>query len=95
MFADRDLVIVVEAIWEAREKWFSIGLCFSIPISKLNVIEKDSKDIDEKFTKMIKEWLMQGDNCNWDAVVDVLKNKIVSCESLADKLPEWVKNQGI
>ena len=87
---DRDLLTVVEQMWEAREKWYNIGLCFKIPPSQLDVIKSESRDdIDELFRKMITEWLRRGRCCNWKAVYDALKNPTVGKESTAEKLSEW------
>ena len=84
-------------MWEAREKWYYIGLYFKIPPSQLDVIKSESKDdINEMFTKMIKQWLHVGHCCNWKTVYDALKSPTVSKESTAEKLSEWlIKGQYI
>ncbi|CAI8026167.1 hypothetical protein GBAR_LOCUS15059 [Geodia barretti] len=90
LLVDRDLLTVMEQMWEAREKWYYIGLYFEIPPSQLDVIKSESKDdIDEMFTKMIKQWLQVGHCCNWKTVYDALKSPTVSKESTAEKLSEW------
>lgn len=79
-------------MWEAREKWYNIGLCFNIPPSKLDVIKKESvDDIDEMFRKMIKEWLQKGYCCNWKTAYDALKSPTVDKGSTAENLREWLR----
>ena len=81
----------MEQMWEAREKWYNIGLYFEIKSSQLDVIISESKDdIDEMFRKMIKQWLQVGHCCNWKTVYDALKSPTVSKESTAEKLSEWL-----
>ena len=87
---DRDLSTVMEQMWEAREKWYNIGLNFKIPHSQLGVIKSDAKKIDEMFTEMIKQWLQAGDCCNWKTVYDALKSPIVGEVSTADKILNWL-----
>ena len=94
LFVSKDLQIVMEKMWEAREKWYNIGLCFEIPSSQLDVIKKDSKDTDEMFTSMIKEWLGRGHSCTWSTAHDALKNPIVDKGSVAEKLGEWLRDKG-
>jgi hypothetical protein len=91
LLVDRDLLTVMEQMWEAREKWYNIGLYFKIPSSQLDVIKSETKDdIDEMFRKMIKQWLQVGHCCNWKTVYDALKSPTVSKEPTAEKLSEWL-----
>ena len=71
---------VIHKMWNARTKWYFIGIQFNIADSDLDAIEADSKDVDEKLRKMIESWLKTGENCNWEAVDDALKNPTVAAE---------------
>jgi hypothetical protein len=78
---------VISLSWDARKKWYFIGVRLSMPVSELDVIEKNKNDIDEQFRNMIKKWLeMGGKGCTWKAVYDALRHHTVGHNSIAEEL---------
>lgn len=53
-----DLREVLKAVWDARTKWYYIGLELGIEPATLDAIEKDHKSSDDQFRHMLKKWLM-------------------------------------
>ena len=82
---------VFEIMYEAREKWQSIGGIFHISQSTLDNIESDNKNNDNKLRKVIIEWLRKyggTENCTWAHVAMALRNKTVAREDLAQEVFE-------
>ena len=46
----------------------------------LDAIDADEKDVNNKFTRMVKEWLNKGENCNWKAVFSALEHPTVGIQ---------------
>ena len=83
-----DLVDVVEAAWDARTKWYDIGLGLRVSPIALDVIkDNNSRDCNACFREMLKEWLKTSQPTpSWTQLVKVLRSRMVGCEELADRL---------
>ena len=46
----------------------------------LDAIDADKKGVANKMTRMVKEWLNEGENCNWKAVFSALKHPTVAIQ---------------
>ena len=75
-------------MWEARSKWYYIGLELGISPGTLKAIKKnDNQDPDECLTAMLEYWLNNGKpKPSWTAVADTLKSSMVGYAELAKKL---------
>lgn len=84
-----DLGDVLEAVWEARVKWFNIGLKLGISAGTLSAIKKNNnQDPDDCLTAMLEYWLNNGKpKPSWAAVAKALKSPMVGYAQLAEKLP--------
>ena len=71
-----------DTLWNARRKWYDIGVCFNINIPDLQVIDEEN-DVNTKFRKMIIKWLEKGVNCTWRMICDVLRHPTVDMNGLA------------
>ena len=80
---------VLEAAWEARAKWYNIGLKLGISAGTLDSIGKaNNQNPDDCLTAMIKDWLRTGrPKPSWAAVANALKSPMVGHAQLAEKLP--------
>jgi hypothetical protein len=80
---------VLEAVWEARVKWYNIGLKLGISVGTLDSISKAyNQNPDDCLTAMIKDWLNRGKpKPSWAAVAEALKSPMVGYVQLANKLP--------
>ena len=86
----KDLVLVRDALWEARTKWYDIGLELEIVPTDLDAIAEESgRNIEVCFRKMLHIWLSKSctkKRCTWKAIISVLRSKVIHLESLADQI---------
>ena len=85
-----DLDAVIQTIWDAREKWFFIGLKLGIKKDKLEDIKREHSNVDDRFTEMLMNWLSNDETtytCTWGAMATALRSPSVRLGHLADKLP--------
>ena len=85
-----DLGDILEAVWEARVKWFNIGLKLGISVGTLNAIKKNNnQDPEDCLTAMLEYWLNNGKpKPSWTAVANALKSPMVGYAQLAEQLPQ-------
>ena len=83
-----DLCDVLNAVWEARSKWYNMGLELGSSPGTLDTLSlKGRDDPDLCITYMIKDWLNNGDpRPSWAAVIKALKAPIVGYGKLAEQL---------
>ena len=82
---------VFEMMYEAREKWRSIGGVFRLTEATLNNIDVENRNNDDKLRKVITEWLNKyggTEECTWTHVAMALRNKTVAREDLAREVFE-------
>ena len=53
----KDLRKVQRATWEARAKWYNIGVELEIDPGTLDTIKGNNDDIDDRFRAMLMTWL--------------------------------------
>ena len=84
---------VLEAVWEARSKWYNIGLKLGVSVGTLDSISKAAnQNPDDCLTAMIKDWLRNGKpKPTWAAVAKALKSPMVGYAQLAEQLPPPVQ----
>ena len=81
----KDLRVVQKAAWDARTKWYNIGLELDIDPETLDVIEGNNKDIDKQFRSMLMTWLkMVNPRPTWGALAEALRSSTVGYGHLAD-----------
>ena len=85
-----DLCDVLELVWEARAKWYNIGLKLGISAGTLNAIKTTNhQNPDDCLTAMIEEWLNNGKpNPTWAAVAKALRSPMVGYGHLAEQIPQ-------
>ena len=81
-----NLCIVLKTIWEARVKWYYIGLELGISAGTLSAIKKNNnQDPDDCLTAMLEYWLNNGTpKPSWAAVAKALKSPMVGYAQLAE-----------
>ena len=89
-FSIDDLAEVLAALWEAREKWYFIGLKLKVKPSDLNAIKADKSSVDDKLASVINTRL-NSEPCTRKELYDALRDPTVGmaaeAEKLAAKLP--------
>ena len=88
--SDDDFSTILERMWNAKNKWYFIGVRFNIPVSELDTIETNNPKVENQFIGMIKKWLEMGQNCTWKAIHDALKHHTVDCGSIAKEFEQWI-----
>ena len=85
-----DLGDVLEAVWEARSKWYNIGLKLGTSAGSLDSVSLAGRDNpDLCVTAMIKDWLNNSKlRPTWAAVTKALKSPMVGYGHLAEQLPK-------
>ena len=51
------LAAVQSKLWEARAKWYNIGLQLGIHAGTLDAIKCSNNNVDDRFREMLREWL--------------------------------------
>ena len=90
--SDSDLQVILNELWDARSKWYNIGLGLKMKPADLDVIDEDHSDSDTKFRKMITKWLRRGQKCTWAALCVALSVPSVGCSSLANEIQQKHKH---
>ena len=81
----KDLYAVYSAVFEARPKWYDIGLGLTVPVDTLDSIKSDAQfhDHGEKLREILKVWLEKNEEARWRDIVDVLKGHVIGLPRLA------------
>ena len=80
-----DLKMVLNSVWDARTKWYNIGIQLDIDVSVLDAIKHDSDEVDSRLTAMLTNWLKRTTpSPNWEALADALKSPAVGYGHLAE-----------
>ena len=82
-----DLRRVQDAIWEARAKWYNLGLGLDITADSLDSIElANQQNPDRCFRAMLTKWLREQDQSTWSALAEALKSPSVGLTHLAEEI---------
>ena len=84
-----DLVVVQRKMWDARMKWFNIGLELSMSATDLEAIGSDCRDeVDKCFRKVLQHWLSNSAKLErtWPTLISALKSKTVGFGEVADEI---------
>ena len=73
-------------LFEARTKWYDIGLALKVPVTTLDSIEGQFGNHSDKLRETLKIWLKTATEPSWQDVVGVLKSPVVSEPKLASDI---------
>ena len=92
-----DLRVVRKAIWDARSKWFSLGIELSITVTSLEAIkQKNKENAGDCLTEMLLEWLRQSNpKPTWACIVAALREPTVGLEQLAESIESQHSEDGM
>ena len=78
-------VLVLDAVWDGRAKWYNIGLQLGLVAGTLDAVRQTkNNDTDECFTAALKEWLRRGDlHPSWTSLAKSLRARSVGLGHLA------------
>ena len=82
-----DLPIIMEKIWDARVKWYNIGLGLRINPGTLDAIEKSNGNVDDQFRDVLGVWLKTNQPQPTKALLaEALQSRIVGYGYLAEHI---------
>ena len=73
-------------LFEARTKWYDIGLALKVPVATLESIEGQFGNHSDKLRETLKIWLKTAKKPSWQDVVGVLKSPVVGEPKLASDI---------
>ena len=85
-----DFEVVKKAVYDARSKWYDIGVELKISVNTLDAINEDISNcsIGALYNAMLKEWLRRTQpRPTWKKLAAALRSPPVGFEYLADELP--------
>ena len=84
-----DFKDVQAALWDARDKWYNIGVQLNMSIASLDAIRRENRDNpDTCFNEMLSNWLRNGrPPLTWNNLADALRSRPVGCGHLIRYLP--------
>ena len=85
--SDKDIKLVRREIFEARAKWYDIGIELEIPTGTLKSIRSMYDSPSDCLLEMLDTWLKQVDpKPSWRLLISALEQPAVGEKCLADKL---------
>ena len=76
---------VQDLIWDARPKWFNLGLNLDIDQATLTMIKQSNVNGDDCFREMLSEWLKSVEP-SWEELLAALRKPSVGHKQLAKKI---------
>ena len=74
-------------LYDARYKWFDIGLALKVNYSTLKTIEKEQlNNQDSSLREMLAHRIQSGDSLTWSDLSDCLRHPSVRQNELADRI---------
>ena len=73
-------------LYEARTKWYDIGLALKVPVTTLDSTEGQFNNHSDKLREILKVWLKTATEPTWQDVVGVLKSPVVGEPKLASDI---------
>ena len=82
-----DLRKVYKAAWDARTKWYNVGLELEMDSATLDTIEGEKSHIDDRFRAMLTTWLKAvNPRPTLAALAEALRSPTVGCGHLAEQI---------
>ena len=81
--SEKDADVVFEFLYDARVKWYELGLQLKVTTQDLDVIKLSSHN---KLLGMLKQWLRSAENTTWPHIVEALQCRSVGLLDLARRV---------
>ena len=81
-----DLGDVRAAVFNARNKWYDIGLALKVPVTTLDSTDSQFDNHSDKLREMLKVWLKTAAKPAWKDILDALKSPVVGEPTLASEI---------
>ena len=84
---ERDLADVLEALLDAKDKAYNLGLKLCVPVNEARSIRDNFKDPEDRLTHTIEVFLRQIDpSPSWRIIVNALRSPLVNLQRLANDI---------
>ena len=83
-----DLPTVIKNVWDARFKWFSLGIQLGVTVDTLDSIDRENKpDPGECLVKVLVCWLQRSDPPpTWSHLIHALQTPMIGFNAVASQL---------
>ena len=82
-----DLRKVYKAAWDARTKWYNVGLELDIDTATLDSIKANNDNVEDRFRAMLTTWLRAvNPRPTLAALAEALRSPTVGCGHLAEQI---------
>ena len=86
-----ELGIAYTKLYDARNKWFDIGMALSISYSTLESIESEKPDNSDRLRRMLAHRIQSGGRLTWTDLSDCLRHPTVKRNDLADIIDQGLR----
>ncbi len=76
------------ALYQARSKWYFIGMLLGIHPTTLECIKIEERRIEQQYSKMLSTWLRNSDDRSWKALAKVLRSPVVGRSDIAAQIED-------
>ena len=83
-----DLSEVYTKFFDARDKWFNIGLALNINFTALKSIKSEQHDNDDCLREMLAHRIQSGGPLTWADLSDCLRHPIIKRNDLAKNIDQ-------
>ena len=83
--APLDLRTVQGTLWDAKCKWYNLGLDFSLDESSLDAIKVNCQEVEDRFGEILSKWL-KSVTPSWKALVKALRAPTMDLPHIASKI---------
>ena len=83
--APLDLRTVQCALWDAKCKWYNLGLELGLDKSTLDAIKVNCQEVEDRFREILSKWLNLV-TPSWKALVKALRAPTVDFPHIASKI---------
>ena len=86
-----ELRIVYTKLYDARNKWFDIGLALDISYSTLESIESEKSDNSDRLRRMLAHCIQSGGPLTWTDLSGCLRHPTVKRNDLANIIDQGLR----
>ena len=87
-----DLGEVYTKFYDARDKWFNIGLALNIKFTTLKSIKSEQHDNDDCLREMLAHRIQSGGSLTWADLSDCLRHPTIKRNDLAKDINQGLGN---
>ncbi len=83
-----DFKNVFDALYQARTRWYYIGMALKIHPATLQDIEMKVNDEEQRYSNMLMTWLEEGEYRTWNTLATALRTILVRHPDIAKTIED-------